>query len=78
MSAPSKVTDAVGGGEEAADHSQDGRLARAVRAEQGDHLALGHREVHAEQHRHLAVGGVDAFAAQERWRGAALAVETSG
>ena len=38
---------------------QDRRLARSVRAEEGQHLAFAHLEVHAEEDLDVAVGEVD-------------------
>ena len=46
----------------------DGRLARAVRAEQRDGLALLHVEVDAEEHLHRAVREVDVRELQQRYR----------
>ena len=51
--------DAAGRRAEAGDDPQDGRLAGAVGAEQGQHLALAHLEADVEEHLHLAVGEVD-------------------
>src|SRR5439155_933801 len=48
------------------DGLQERRLASAVRAEQGDDLALGHIEVDTEEDLHLVVGDVDAPAREDR------------
>ena len=51
--------------DQTADGLEQGRLARAVGAEQGDDLALSDLHVDAEQHLHAVVGHVDATAGQQ-------------
>ena len=58
---------------EPADHAQDRRLARAVRAEQRDALAVRDLEVHVEQDLHGAVREVDVRDLERRRRLAELA-----
>ena len=50
-------------------HLKQGGLAGAVRAEQGDDLALVHVEVDAEEDLHRAVGRVEAADGEERLGG---------
>ena len=57
--APLQAHDAARRRAEPGDRAQDRRLARAVRAEQREHLALPHLEAHVEQHLHRAVREVD-------------------
>ena len=52
--------------DQAGDGLEEGRLAGAVGAEDGDHLAFLHLEVDAEQDLHTAVAGVDAPTGQQR------------
>ena len=56
---------------EPADHPQQRRLARAVRAEHGQRLAAVDVDVHVEQHLHRAVAEVEVADLQQRRLGAA-------
>ena len=66
MSAPRKRTRAPRRQPDAGDHLEQRRLAGAVDAEQGDHLAVVDGEVDAEQHLQLPVGEVDRPAREHR------------
>jgi hypothetical protein len=57
---PRKTTLAALRRMQAADRAHQGRLAHAVAAEEGDHLAGAHLEVDAVQHLAAAVAGVQA------------------
>jgi hypothetical protein len=48
---------AAAGRQHAAEHADERRLARAVGANQGHHLAVRHVEAHAAQHGALAIAG---------------------
>ena len=60
-SSPAKLDPARAGLDEPGGRPQQGRLARPVGAEQGDHLAVAHGEVDVAQHHRVAVAGGDRF-----------------